>query len=105
MTRIDYIFKKREFEYILPFTGVNLTFIKERREELEVCFTELKKKILTIDIETSCGTADLQLASELATYYFRARCLLDSQENRLSGKGYTTKTPVGMFTKPLKQGG
>ena len=89
--KIGYSFAIPEFDYILPLTGVDVEFLKERRKEVRYCFEQLAKRIGQINIVTSKGVAEMDTASKLTKYYFyAAKCIenkyLDLTTDRLTRK-------------------
>ena len=83
MNNIKFNFTIMNFDYILPLTGVDHEFIKERRAEIQFCTFKLKEKIQTLDITTKEGVADFDIASKLVKYYFNAWLLLSHKEEVL----------------------
>lgn len=83
--KIKYIFAEFRFDYELPLLGVDLDFIKERRNELNECLQLLANKVGQINIASAKGVADFDTASKLVKYYHFARVTLDLKENILTG--------------------
>jgi len=69
---IKYVFKEWQFDYLLPLTGVDVEFLKARREEVRGCFAQLAERIGKINIVTSTGVAEMDTAAKLTKYYFYA---------------------------------
>lgn len=83
MSKITFEFTTRRFEYSLPFAGVSLEFIAERRKEIINCTTQLNDKIKTINITTKEGVSDFSTCEHLVKYYFRAWALLNYTETEM----------------------
>jgi len=87
--KVKYAFNANRFDYELPLTGVDVEFLKERREEVRDCFTQLAKRIGQINIVTSTGVSEMDTAAKLTKYYFyAAKCIenkyLDLTTDRLN---------------------
>ena len=103
--KIKYVFQAHKFDYQLPLVGVDVEFLKTRREEVRFCFGRLSQRIGQINIVTSEGVAEIDIAAKLTKYYFYAsklieRKYLDLTTDRLGDQ----KAPSGIYTGTLRQG-
>ena len=83
--KIEFKFSSKSFGYTLPFTGVDLGFIRDRKKEIFICMKRLAKKTTEINIASKGGVADFDLANELVKYYFYALLLVNNKEKQLLG--------------------
>lgn len=102
--KIKYSFKDPAFDYAFPMVGVDVEFLKARREEVRFCFAQLAERIGQINIVTSKGVAEMDTASKLTRHYFYAskyieQKYLDITTDRLSA----IKAPSGIYTGSLRQ--
>lgn len=75
--KIKYSFQGQKFDYALPILGVDVEFLKARREEVRDCFAQLSLRIGKINIVTSTGVAEMDTAAKLSKYYFYASKLIE----------------------------
>jgi len=75
--KIEFKFILNRFNYTLPLLGVDLDFLRLRREEVNSCLTQLAKKISTINIASKEGVFEMQIAYELIKHYHYARVLIN----------------------------
>jgi len=77
--KIKYEFCVNNFDYLLPLTGVDVEFLMERRKEVRECIFKLSERIGQINIVTSKGVAEMEVAAKLTKYYFYASKHLESK--------------------------
>lgn len=70
--KIKYSFKDPAFDYTFPMLGVDVEFLKARREEVRNCFAQLAVRIGQINIVTAHGVAEIDTAAKLTKHYFYA---------------------------------
>ncbi len=85
--KIGFKFSSRSFSYTLPFTGVDLQFLKERKLEILDCMKQLAERTTEINIASKEGVVEFDLANELVKYYFYALLLVNNKEKQLLGVG------------------